>query len=66
MTSTFLGGGQLIAHGSWLTGLLSRWEACAVRFTFLSAVLVGAWFIVDSLSGLASNIYAAAGRFAAR
>jgi exosortase E/protease (VPEID-CTERM system) len=66
VTSAFLDGDQLIARGSWLTGLLSRWGAWAVRFTLLSAVLFGAWFIVDSISGLASNIHAAAGRFAAR
>ena len=66
MTSAFLDGDQLIARGSWLTGLLSRWGAWAVRFTLLSAVLFGAWFIVDSVSGPASNIHAAAGRFATR
>jgi len=66
VTSAFLDGDQLIARGGWLTGLLSRWGAWAVRFTLLSAVLFGASFIVDSISGLASNIHAAAGRFGAR
>jgi exosortase E/protease (VPEID-CTERM system) len=46
VASMFLDGDQLNQQRGWLTYLLSRWAAWALRFSLLFAVLFGASFIV--------------------
>jgi exosortase E/protease (VPEID-CTERM system) len=47
VASVFLDGDQLMQQSGWLTHLLNRWAAWALRFALLFAALFGASFIVN-------------------